>query len=139
MDFNGIDWNTMWQEELSHSQWKDNASQKELWDGRAGSFGKRINRVMDGEPRDDDDYVSKMLDGIEVEPNWTVLDIGCGPSTLTIPLAKKAGSVTGLDISPEMLKRVSYGLRNAEAYCRKMLLGFVPSRSCFHNIRQRAQ
>jgi len=94
---------------------------------------------MDGGPRDDDDYISKMLDRIEVEPNSTVLDIGCGPGTLTIPLAKKVGSVTGLDISAEMLKRVSYRLRGAEVYCRRMLLGFVPSRSCFHNIRQRAQ
>ena len=33
-----------------------------------------------------------------------------------------------------MLKRVSYGLRNVDVYCRKMLLGFVPSRSYFHTI-----
>jgi hypothetical protein len=26
MDFNKIDWNTMWQEELRHSHWKDNPS-----------------------------------------------------------------------------------------------------------------
>jgi hypothetical protein len=32
------------------------------------------------------------------------------------------------------IKRVSYGLKNVEVYWRKMLLGFVPSRSCFHNI-----
>jgi len=38
-----------------------------------------------------------------------------------------------------MLKRISYGLRNAEAYWRKMLLGFVPCRSCFHNVWQRAK
>lgn len=34
----------------------------------------------------------------------------------------------------KLLKRVSYGLRNVEIYWRKMLLGFVPSRSCFHTI-----
>ena len=35
-----------------------------------------------------------------------VLDIGCGPGTLAIPLAKKSRTVTALDISPEMLKRL---------------------------------
>jgi len=34
----------------------------------------------------------------------------------------------------KMLKRISYGLRNVEVYWRKMLLGFVPSRSYFHTI-----
>ena len=80
--------------------------QKDLWDKRADKFDKRINRVKDGEPRDKDDYISKMLDRIEVKPGWTVLDIGCGPGTLAIPLAQKAKSVTALDISSEMLKRL---------------------------------
>ncbi len=106
MEFKTIDWNVMWQEESGRSHWKDNMSSKDLWDRRAESFDKRINRVKDGEPRDKDDYITKMLDRIEVKPDWTVLDIGCGPGTLAVPLAQKAKSVTGLDISTEMLKRL---------------------------------
>ena len=106
MDFNTIDWNTMWKEESKRSHWNSNISQKELWDKRADKFDKRVNRVKNDEPRDKDDYISKMLDRIEVKPGWTVLDIGCGPGTLAIPLAQKAGSVTVLDISSEMLKRL---------------------------------
>jgi ubiquinone/menaquinone biosynthesis C-methylase UbiE len=99
------------------SHLKDNLSQKELWDKRANKFGRNVNRVKDGEARDKDDYISKMLERIEIRPGWTVLDIGCGPGTLAIPLAKKAGSVTALDISSEMLKRLksnadSSGLSN---------------------------
>jgi len=44
------------------------------------------------------------------------------------------GYTEGCNTKIKTLKRVSYGLKNAEAYCRKMLLGFVPCRSCFHNI-----
>ncbi len=44
----------------------------------------------------------------------------------------------GVIQSEKMLKRVSYGLRNVEVHWRKMLLGFVPSRSYFHTIRQGA-
>lgn len=44
------------------------------------------------------------------------------------------GFTEGCNTKIKMLKRISYGLKNAEVYWRKMLLGFVPSRSCFHNI-----
>jgi len=40
----------------------------------------------------------------------------------------------GCNTKIKMLKRISYGLRNVEVYWRKMLLGFVPSRSYFHTI-----
>jgi SAM-dependent methyltransferase len=119
MNFNTIDWNAMWQEASKRSHWKDGMSQKELWDKRADKFDKRVNRVKDGEARDKDDYISKMLERIEVRPGGTVLDIGCGPGTIAIPLAKKAGSVTALDISSEMLKHLKMnadkcGLKNIQ-------------------------
>jgi transposase len=44
------------------------------------------------------------------------------------------GFTEGCNTKIKMLKRVSYGLRNVDVYCRKMLLGFVPSRSYFHTI-----
>ncbi|MDD5338269.1 MAG: methyltransferase domain-containing protein [Dehalococcoidales bacterium] len=106
MDFDKIDWNAMWKKEIGRSHFDDTIASKEIWDKRADGFSKRINRVMEGEPLDKDDYISKMLNRIEVKPDWTVLDIGCGPGTLTIPLAKKAKSVTALDISSEMLKNL---------------------------------
>lgn len=106
MDYNSIDWNTLWQEESAQSHW-NKTSPKELWDKRADSFSKRISRVVnDPEGLDKDDYISKLLAKIEVKPDWSVLDIGCGPGTLTIPLAKKVKTVTGLDISSEMLKHL---------------------------------
>jgi len=44
------------------------------------------------------------------------------------------GFIEGCHTKIKLLKRVSYGLRNVDVYWRKMLLGFVPSRSCFHSI-----
>ena len=44
------------------------------------------------------------------------------------------GYTEGCNTKIKTLKRVSYGLRNAEVYLRKMLLGFVPCQSCFHNF-----
>jgi len=42
------------------------------------------------------------------------------------------GYTEGCNTKIRMLKRVSYGLRNAKVYWGKMLLGFVPYRSVFH-------
>jgi transposase len=42
------------------------------------------------------------------------------------------GFTEGCNTKIKMLKRISYGLKNVEVYWRKMLLGFVPSRSYFH-------
>jgi len=44
------------------------------------------------------------------------------------------GFTEGCNTKIKALKRVSYGLRNVEVYWRKMLLGFVPARSYFHNF-----
>ncbi len=44
------------------------------------------------------------------------------------------GFTEGCNTKIKMLKRTSYGLRNVEVYWRKMLLGFVPCRACFHTI-----
>jgi len=44
------------------------------------------------------------------------------------------GFTEGCNTKIKMLKRISYGLKNVEVYWRKMLLGFVPSRSYFHTI-----
>ena len=44
------------------------------------------------------------------------------------------GYTEGCNTRIKMLKRISYGLRNVEVYWRKMLLGFIPSRSYFYTI-----
>jgi SAM-dependent methyltransferase len=46
---------------------------------------------------------------LELHPGLKVLDFGCGPGRLTIPIAKQigaSGTVTAFDIQPAMLERV---------------------------------
>jgi ubiquinone/menaquinone biosynthesis C-methylase UbiE len=52
---------------------------------------------------------SVIIGYLGLEPGMTVLDAGCGPGRLTIPLARTVGdtgSVTAMDIQPGMLDRV---------------------------------
>lgn len=112
MDLKEIDWNKMWKEATAVAPWRG-MSKKELWEKQADEFNKRIVRVKAGSiETDKDDYISNMLRRIEVEPDFTVLDIGCGPGTLTIPLAQKVKSVTALDISERMLENLKTNAAN---------------------------
>jgi ubiquinone/menaquinone biosynthesis C-methylase UbiE len=64
------------------------------WDKIAPKFNKWMDK---------DDYPEELISKIKVGEEDTVLDIGCGNGAITIPLAKKAKSVTALDSSVKML------------------------------------
>jgi len=63
---------------------------------------------------------SALVEQLTLQPDMSVLDAGCGPGRLTIPLAEAVGphgGVTALDMQHEMLERVrkkaeSAGLNN---------------------------
>ncbi len=51
----------------------------------------------------------QIIQHLALEPGMKVLDVGCGPGRLTIPVAKQigpAGDVSAFDIQPGMLQRV---------------------------------
>jgi len=52
---------------------------------------------------------SEIINHLNILPGMRVLDFGCGPGRLTIPLAKQigpAGTITAFDMQPKMLERV---------------------------------
>lgn len=53
---------------------------------------------------------------LDLRPGMTVLDVGCGPGRLTIPLARQVGQhgeVVAMDIQPGMLRRAQEKARAA--------------------------
>ena len=49
-----------------------------------------------------------IIEHLDLQPGMTVLDIGCGPGRLTIPVARQVGQqgeVVAMDIQPGMLRR----------------------------------
>ena len=85
-----IDWAYFWVKKLEAK--KDRSKD---WNKAAPNFGKSAKR---------DDYHTRLIERINVNKEQTILDLGCGDGTITIPLAKRAKSVTGVDSAYKMLE-----------------------------------
>jgi SAM-dependent methyltransferase len=99
MDINQIDWSEIWRN--GKIFFAGNADKASSWDHAAARWNNE----------NADDYGKKVIQRIKIKPDWTVLDVGCGPGLLAIPMAKKSKHLTALDVSSEMLK---YLKENAE-------------------------
>ena len=101
---NDVDWTGFWAERLATKVDKD-------WDKAAPGFFKRTRK---------EDYQTALFDKLILDANDTVLDVGCGEGSVTIPLAKRVKKVIGLDSSPKMLeylekRAVENNVRNIES------------------------
>jgi len=75
--------------------------QAEMWSKRSGEFAQHV-RYKRGQKRSAD--IIGFLEEAGFRANGAkILDIGCGPGTLSIPLARAGADVTSLDVAPGML------------------------------------
>jgi ubiquinone/menaquinone biosynthesis C-methylase UbiE len=51
------------------------------------------------------DGMRRTLEAAALEPHHTVLDVACGPGIVACAVAKKAGHVTGIDLTPAMIEQ----------------------------------
>jgi len=94
LDINDIDWNRMWNEAL---QKMPRENEKNRWDKIAPKFNEWMKT---------DDYPANFASKVHKEPDYTVLDLGCGNGSITLEIAKHVKQVTAVDMSKEMLKLV---------------------------------
>lgn len=94
-----IDWAPLWHRQMQHTSFRGEGV--DFWN----KWAKELP-VKDGES----DYVREVIKRMHLEPGWSILDVGAGMGTMTIPLARQGYSVTALDNSPDMLDVIA---RNA--------------------------
>lgn len=99
LDINNIDWNGMWNKALPIPL----ENEKNRWNKIAPQFNKWMKT---------DEYPLNFAAKVHKEPDYTVLDLGCGNGSVTLEVAKHVKQVTAVDISEEMLKLVQ---KNAAA------------------------
>lgn len=88
-----IDWEQLWQTARKKKGWASKGAVE--WDKKASSFASR-NRTSP--------FIDLLLAHLPLTADLTVLDVGCGPGTLSLPLARRVRGVTALDFSEKMLE-----------------------------------
>jgi SAM-dependent methyltransferase len=101
-----IDFGQIWEKQIR--PFLNPGDREEFWDRRAYSFESQGRTSS---------YVNDLLARMELEPSFSLLDIGCGTGVISIPLSRLVGRVTALDLSQVMLdmlqKKISQnGIQN---------------------------
>ncbi|MDR0355033.1 MAG: methyltransferase domain-containing protein [Deltaproteobacteria bacterium] len=89
-------------DQLWRERQPDAPAMVEFWNNRAASFNKLKNELEGQSCRQE--LVEKLSQLATLDSNAQVLDIGCGPGHHSLLLARKAGRVVGLDLSPKMIE-----------------------------------
>jgi FkbM family methyltransferase len=91
-----IDWSELWKEALLAASWRRwEKDPVKFFDKKAKWYNQTVMRQTDN--------AQKISAKFNIDYDCSVLDIGSGPGTLAIPLAKNAGKITAVDPSREML------------------------------------
>ena len=113
MIYDDIDWEQNWLETLKDNPLeKEATSRKDQWVKRWDDIAEKFNEI--NKPTglcENDCYVGNIISRIEFNKDSTILDIGSGPGTLSIPLAKKVRHVTSIDVSKNMIKLVEKNMK----------------------------
>ncbi|MDF2873520.1 MAG: rumA: rRNA (uracil-5-)-methyltransferase RumA [Sporomusa sp.] len=82
----------------------DEAAQEKQWGSVAGMY--------DGMAKLEKEFTKKQVGQMLLSAEDSVIDIGCGPGRLSVPVAQKVKSVTALDVSEEMLAKCMENARS---------------------------
>lgn len=91
--YDDIDWALLRKNAMVRKGWKRKGPAE--WDSKAQSFSGRTKH---------NDYVDLFIQELPLDPSFSVLDIGAGPGTLALPIAKQVHRVTAIDFSSGMLE-----------------------------------
>nr|AGF93417.1 methyltransferase type 12 [uncultured organism] len=102
-------WTNAMEEAVGGASWSDSGSERgvERWEKCA----EKLTAINESKK---DSYAQKFLRAIKIDNDDTVLDVGCGPGTISIPISRKAKKVTSLDVSKKMLEIVKYRVEDNE-------------------------
>ena len=82
------------------------------------TFFDRMAPQWDADMIRHDDVINRILDAGNVKAGADVLDVACGTGVLFLDyLARNVGSLTGIDISPEMVKNAREKFPQVQVLC----------------------
>ena len=88
---------------IDRAQWL--ARSQAAWDARAMRWHEKAEALAGSEDRIED--LERIWRALALEPGARLLDAGCGSGQFAIPFARRGAIVTGIDLSPEMIRLAS--------------------------------
>lgn len=98
--YQDINWTSLWQNSRRQKSWQSKTADD--WSTKARSFASRNRSPA---------YANQFLKLCRPNPEARVLDVGCGPGTLSIPLAQATAAVTAIDYAAGMLDELNRAAR----------------------------
>jgi ubiquinone/menaquinone biosynthesis C-methylase UbiE len=89
-DENEIDWDELWTRKMDKK-----GDRGKDWTKAAVKYSQRASK---------DNYTEQLISKMILSKEDSVLDVGCGEGSVTIPLSKEVASVTAIDSTPKMLE-----------------------------------
>jgi SAM-dependent methyltransferase len=68
------------------------------------TFASAAHHYAAFRPHYPEEFFTLLTDRFQLDGTQTALDLGCGPGTITLPLATRAGHVHAVDIEPAMIR-----------------------------------
>lgn len=91
-----VNWEALQKLSFGPAYERMNSDPAKMWGQTAVMYNKMVQLEKE--------YTKSQVETFILEPEDTVLDIGCGPGRLAIPVAQKVARVTALDVAPQMLE-----------------------------------
>ena len=107
IDVNNIDWNEAWKKPEGEEGKKGGV----INCGRRWTDPDRCRRFSDAMKEDDWAASGPRIRSMDIRPEYRILDVGAGPGTLAIPLARIAAHVTAVEPSEGMLACLHENIR----------------------------
>jgi len=105
-------WADLWKSSVKTPDKEADARQAERWNQRSDNFGKAREEGNDRQKKKADEVLKLLKKAGFSAKGAKVLDIGCGPGALSIPLARAGAKVTAVDIASGMLDRLKATAKN---------------------------
>ena len=90
-----VDYDRLWLEQMQG--FDHGAGTAEYWDRRSRTFYGSCQNS---------NYAAELMSRMDLRPEYSVLDVGCGCGVMAIPLARRVERVTALDISSIRLEKL---------------------------------
>lgn len=88
-----------------HARWLTRS--RAAWDARASRWHEKAEALAESADRAAD--LERIWQALALAPGARLLDAGCGSGQFAIPFARRGTIVTGVDLSPEMIRLATKG------------------------------